>query len=455
MKPTQTALLLVALVVLVFAVTFASMYIQRTPTNPRPKKEDTAPALSLTFARTRYPEPRNPQKDRPEDAEQPLVSEFGQGAHFDFWFTNDNDEEVRVGLNEKNCTCSNVKLFIAADGWRKQLAATAGQRHGLMSHIVLPAVVTAGADAGAFHELRMSQPPQKGEGVVVPARAAGLVRLSWEGRRGTAAVQGQPLNAELWTQTPGTVGVRLLIAALLVDPIHVDTTSVSVNEMGPGDAKTATVHCWSSSRPHFDVEIRSVTDNPLVVCHKEPLTEADALELARAERQRARVKREPPRPVLSGWRIAVTVHESSKDGKRRLDEGPFTHTLILAPVGIRTEHREVAVHGVVRGDVIVEGGGVVKLEPFAARVGTSRQVVLTSEGPDLSLKLDDSHPPPSFLKVKLAKEGAGSWRLTLEIGPNAVSGSFPRAGRDSAIYLKIEGKDGRRMRIPVTGTALQ
>jgi len=70
----------------------------------------------------------------------------------------------------------------------------------------------------------------------------------------------------------------------------------------------------------------------------------------------------------------------------------------------------------------------------------------------------DSHPP--FMKVDLTKEkGAPRWTLHLEIGPDQVAGSFPRADnqayKDTAIYLRIGGEGSHRLRIPVSGTATQ
>ena len=450
MKSAQTVVFLVILVVMVFAVTFASMYVRQTPTNPKANKGDGGPSgLRLTFRRDSYPMKLGPRDD-PKLAEEPLRSEFGVLAHFDFWFTNDNDQEVRVGLKKKNCTCSEVKLFLAPDGWRRQAAAQVGQRHELMADLVLPTVVAAGADSSAWLDLMNK------EGVVIPPGAAGFVRLSWEGRRGPAPVQGQALTAELWTQTPGGVPTVLRVGVLEVDPVHVDTKGLSLETLGAGDASTATMHCWSSTRLDFDFEIRPGRDNPLIVCSKERLTEAEIAELAAVENERAVQQKRPPRPVLSGWRIQVTANERSKDGKRRLDEGPFVYPLTLVPARMRVEHPEVAVHGRVRGDVMLESGDSIRLGEFKVRNGTSREVKLTSERRELGLKV---HSHPRFMKVSLEKEGAGAWRLTVTIEPNKVSGSFPRADnevyRDSAIYLQIEGTGGRRMRIPVSGEGLQ
>src|SRR5262245_38831396 len=123
MKPTQTVLLLVALVVLVFAVTFASMYVRQDATDTKSTDPDRAgpDMLSLTFRARFYPEPRIETRRQ--------VTEYGKTAYHDFWFENANDEGVAVGLHKKNCTCTSVSVCIAPDGWRAVLDRAKAARY--------------------------------------------------------------------------------------------------------------------------------------------------------------------------------------------------------------------------------------------------------------------------------------------------------------------------------------
>ena len=166
-------------------------------------------------------------------------------------------------------------------------------------------------------------------------------------------------------------------------------------------------------------------------------------------------------PVVAGYRVTISMRERL-DEKRRLDEEPFEHRVDLVPLDGKKKLAPLHVNlrGTVRGDIVVHAPrSSIELEPFPARRGTHREVTLSTQQPDLDLKVD-SHPP--FMKVALTKETTGtapSWKLHLKIGSDQVAGSFPRPDNDiytdTAIYLKISGEGSRRLRIPVSGTATQ
>lgn len=451
MKPTQTVVLLLILVVMVFAVTFASMYVQPVkksgPSADAAKGGGEGAALRLTFASTHYPE-RDPNYT---GENSPVVSEYGSMAHHDFWFENANDEAVRVGLVKKGCTCSDARVFIAPADWSRELAAVAlqrvGGRFGLLSRMVRLGSIPALANPGPLRPLTEGE-----EGATVPPRGVGFVRLRWEGR--ATSPRAQILSAKLWMQSAASgPAVDLQVGAGLLDPIQLDRTSLSVGLLAPGDSATGVVRCWSATRTDFGLDIR-FPGAPFVACVKEPLRDEDY----RVLREQYKIT------VVSGYRITVTVRERTEDGKRRSDEGPFKHTITLLPAlsGTRpVEPLAVTLNGNVRGDISVTGAeNGIHLAPFAVRAGTRYTARLTTDRAGLGLTLD-RHPP--FIKVRLKKlataEAGGKWELQLAIEPNTVSGTFPRTDRkdyrDTAIYLKIEGQEGRRMRIPVSGEAVQ
>src|SRR5262245_46261050 len=109
MKPTQVVLLLLLLVAMTVGVTFAMMYLRDKAPLPNPDQNLGSPGekkpgreganLQLTFRSTRYPEEIG-------DIGKRIVSEYGRHNHYDFWFSNDHDAAVIVGLNTKNCTCT-------------------------------------------------------------------------------------------------------------------------------------------------------------------------------------------------------------------------------------------------------------------------------------------------------------------------------------------------------------
>src|SRR5687767_5715544 len=118
MKSFHWILGLAVLVVVVFVITFFKMYLQE-PRKQTPKTNTTNPeglSSQLEFARTRYPSEK-------EANELPLQSEFGTPGWYDFWFHNPSQEkEVRLGLNGKNCVCSEVEIFLLQGQWHSKLA---------------------------------------------------------------------------------------------------------------------------------------------------------------------------------------------------------------------------------------------------------------------------------------------------------------------------------------------
>jgi hypothetical protein len=290
-----------------------------------------------------------------------------------------------------------------------------------------------------------------GEGVAIPPRGVGFVRLQWEVRQGKPSVQN--LTAKLWMQSPDRAPVILQATAAVLDPVRSDVASLDLGSLGPGDSTRGVVRCWSATRPEFGLEV-ACSGAPFITCVKEPFQDEDFQALRRTGL-----------PILSGYRITVSVRESSEDGKRRFDEGPFSHRVTLTPSipgGRPMESMVIGLTGAVRGDITVMGAANgIRLEPFPVRRGTEHTATLVTERPGLDLKVD-RYPP--FMKVRLEKltnTGGGSrWKLELKIEPNKVSGSFPRVDsatyRDTAIYLKIEGESsGRRLRIPVSGQGVQ
>src|SRR5215207_4221895 len=98
MKPMQTVVLLLILVVMVFAVTFASMYVRQVAPPKVTEPDDGGPVPEggrLTFGRTKFPEAAT--------SRERIMTEVGGRGQYDFWFVNDYDKEVFVGLNRLGC----------------------------------------------------------------------------------------------------------------------------------------------------------------------------------------------------------------------------------------------------------------------------------------------------------------------------------------------------------------
>src|SRR5262249_26812667 len=352
MKPTQTVLLLVIMVVMVFAVTFASMYVRDSTTSRQPDDETQPPPLALSFDGTTFPEQLYD--------EERIVTEYGQSGQHDFWFKNENDEAVTVGLINKNCTCSDVRLLLAPDAWREPLERAEAQRDQLTAYVGPVAGGLAGRMAGAVPLERAraellsgaadsdfrSLADDPNRGIVVPPRARGVVRMLWHARRTTTNPYPQNLSAQLWAQNPQNPSTGLGVGTLLVDPIRVDREEVNFGTLGAGDAETKVLYCWSWTRPNFRLKARP-TGEPFVGCAVEKINEEERRAL------RGRIG-----PVLAGYRVTVSVRERIDDRKRS-DEGVFQHRVELFPSDgkEKLDPLEVTLRGQVRGDVLVEGAG--------------------------------------------------------------------------------------------------
>src|SRR5207302_5628853 len=97
----------------------------------------------------------------------PAECEVGQAQTHDFWYKNNNAQDLPVGVNHKTCQCTSVELWIAPREWTDVPPAADRDRRAKELEAV-----------AARTELK-----EKEDGVTVPAGAVGLVRLGWKGDR--------------------------------------------------------------------------------------------------------------------------------------------------------------------------------------------------------------------------------------------------------------------------------
>jgi hypothetical protein len=422
-----------ALAALVFGVTFAVNYLGNsggTESKTTPDEPSKA-TLSLNF----------PVKKYPPDEESALEVEMNKAGFHDFWFQNDNDQPVKLGLIRKNCTCSSVELYAASpDAPITQEVLKDESKVRELQGKIKP-VDLAHADAN------------------VPPGTTGWVRLSWSGARPI-----DRLGAELWMDDKERGDhVRLetlvkFLGAMLVDN---PTRDVGVVRAG-GVPVQASFFVFSCTRNalHFKaepVEEPNLSSSPFAV--SQPVQVPDE-ELRRMEKQQAPGAGSH---VRCGYRFHVTVRERSADGKDPIDLGPFRRVIRLTSTDEGVEPLEVIVTGIVEGEVSVIGDdqGRVLFQNFPASRGKVHAITLRADSKDIDLEV---FKKPEFLKAELSKPEEGAfgrrtWRLRLEVLPNKITGAFPRYEdpdlRDCALYLsmKTKGDYARRIRIPVSGMA--
>jgi len=410
------------------------------------------------------------------------TTEVHQRGYQDYWFINDSDKDVTVGLNAKGCTCSEVELTIAPPSWMPYLALSTALQALQLPLRGLDNLTTLAVACQREHQF--PEMPQGGENTMltqefsakVPAGAIGRVRLSWR----QEVVKLLSTYADLWIGQRGGSGNARLETRVAIAPalnVNKDLTMPTVSERQlemNEKSISGSILCFSLTRPVFHLKAEllhsrfKLQSDPIEVGEPVPISPS-GLRYLENELGRHPDKQESAQrmTVLSGYRIPVTVRAKAKDGTP-MEWGRYHRVVLVSSTDPGIDPIQVQVSGEVLGDISVGGGdemGTINLGPFPRTRGARHSIVLQTDEKGIDLELDTTRKP-NFLNVTLSKpeESAGghrSWVLSVEVPPNAARGEFPLADnpdyRDSAIYVKTRGgKSGRSLRsirVPVRGVA--
>jgi hypothetical protein len=469
MKPGQwTAILVLAL--MVGGISFVSVYLGDFRRDNSDETVTVAPT-TLVF----------PFKTFPREDEKVQTTEVRQVGHQDYWFVNDSQQDVKVGLNGKGCTCTEVELTVAPPEWMEYLARSAVTQALQQPPRGLDNVTTLAAANERSHQFP-ELPDAEGTMLTkeyyatVPAGAVGRVRLTWKQE------QVKPLRtyAELWLgQRDGNATARLEAGVRISSPVEVSREftlePISERELEKlqsepertGRRGRGWIVCYSLTRPTFHLKAELLHHEPHAA-QSDPVEVGTPIPLEEEVLRRLEEKSEGMHRLtaLSGYRIPVTVWARAKDGTP-IEWGRFHRIVQLTSPDPGFEPVQIQVTGEVVGDISIgsgDEGGTINLGPFPGSHGTSRAINLETDEKGLDLELEKTRNP-KFLKVTLSEpqDGPGhrAWVLRVTVPPNAAHGEFPRPDnpdyRDSAIYVKTKGgKTGtslRSIRIPVRGVA--
>jgi hypothetical protein len=468
MRPKQVAVLALALVALIGVVTYFKMNL---PTNARGNPGRATPddqPQALNFPEVTWPtvttDPTKMQASAP-----PPEFEWHQLGHHDFWFQNDTDKAVQMGLVRTTCKCTSVMIALAPEGWEKEKGRKAGAAEAA-------AVIGSGGLLGALGQAaagdsRESDPApdlnwqtlvsetvkNDAGGVVVPPKGRGWVRVGWKSEK----LGPERLSLDLWTDPPGPQPIHLEVGVFLVEPVYVEPKEATIDEpINVGDPpRMMSFFCWSPTRDHFRVEpepadVQKQKHPFITVGSPVPATDVERKALADALKRKWGVR--------AAYRVPVTVRERLPDG-RQSDLGPF-HKSFTLTTDTADEPLVVTVLGTVKGDVTVISDSDlpdrIRLVPFPTHFGVSKTVAVEA---DPGAKLEVVRHP-EFMQVELKEEPMAAadrktWTLTVTILPDQVHGKFPRPDdpslQDTSVYLETQSKPPRRIRIPVSGEATQ
>jgi hypothetical protein len=453
-SPLQTVALVIAIVVVLFGVTFVRQYVK----SDKITEEPVGKGPNDPIAPVRIYFPVTKVEGHPEWE----IHLFG---HHDFWFKNNDSQPIEIGFVKKSCRCSKVEVL--------PMTAPEAER---FQHWLATAAVTLALDApaGLFDTIGVAAAAQEGtrkfevehegwkkldesKNVIAPAQGAGMVRLTWEGKQ-IASIR---LTTEMWAQevdNPRTRGgsTTLEAAVGIVPAFHTwpDKLSLPADLQANGQA-TVETYVWSSTRAGFNVSAHEESNNPCFTCECSPVRGEDFDKVAALLNDRGTTH------PLTMYRVKVTVRE--RVGGHQMDLGPFAHKIILTSDQRDFPKSAVTLAGTVRGDIRVGGlepedqraqreRDKILLRIFRSDRGTTQSVPIETAQAGTKLSVDSV--TPSYLEATLnpveQTESGDRWNLILTVPPNRVTGRLPI---DSVVVLKTNNVPPRRIRIPVLGRA--
>jgi hypothetical protein len=400
----------------------------------------------------------------PLDPNRPPEFEYTEPGHHDFWFENKLNEPVNIRLTYKNCNrCLTISIGLAPPNWKQKqkdaasaaaLLGVGGLPGGAINPTKDADITPVPPNDQAWTELQSeAEKPREAKSFQIPAKESGWVRVAWKDED----VAQKLLTAKFATDTASGPGqdITLQVPASFVEGVRVDPFSktIEIEPLRAGDrAREVKFLVLSVTRDDFTLEAdppeKQQTEHPFVICASPVRLNAEELK-EMTNRYRSFVR--------SGYRVPVTVRERLDDGRWN-SIGQFRATFGLKTNALASERIELSVTGTVYGDVTVIAGDNedrIKLGTFSSQRGETRSVTVESDA-GTELTVDRK---PDFMEVALKKDGAPaggrqSWRLTVTIKPNEVTGYFPRPEderlKDTSIYLKTPT---RPVRIWVSGKA--
>jgi hypothetical protein len=467
MKTSQWVGALGVMILVIFGVTFIRNYVGTGAKEDDSNSDIEQPDLPvLHFPFKVYPYPAR--------TGMPVGSydlEYRKPGHQDFWFANQFDKPVRLGLVAQSCKCQGIVVFVMPEGEvahppLSEPSPLFAAPLGVVGRAALSAFVEKQSDTRNLEaktetsvELKQDDPTSE---VEVPSHRVGWVRMNWTGEKPGKQV----LLAKLWMHHPGSgLEVQLERRAEFLDAVQV-ASNERVGTLRPGDLpRRVDVFVWSSTRKSFHVtkaepyrpKALPASSDAFLVGEPVPLTQHQC-ELAQ-ETQQAIGKEGR---VLSAYRIPVTLQELAPDGKTAFESGNFRR-LVEILTDASDKPLAVTFSGVVLGDVRLNGvddGGDVTFGTFPRDSEPSPRVVFAhSETPGVGLEIVKDRLP-EYLQARLTEDSTGglgkTWKLEIRVLPGAY-GPFPRDDdptyRDSAVYVRTTGSSPQLVRVGVRGVA--
>jgi hypothetical protein len=469
----QIAFLVGVLMAIVGGLTFVTQYTSRKKDSSAGVGGDTAlppdvagaPALKFRNLTADWdPSIQIALNKEQEQAKYLKRVEVGDKRHYDFWFQNPDAQPIAIGLQYKQCTCSDVQVYLlpepAWSGWQRQMGLAALLQSAgpgdLLRAIACTLLLEPLSRESSW--VNFGDPSGKGNRAEPAATAApgqfGILRVNFQPRKLSTEPGGERLVVTIQNQHSEhsyaitDLAVRYeVVPAMGYHPVQLD-----IGEIGAGGGREETCYLWSTTRESLEPTLEVSGPDPADA--NDPCIEIGKLvSLTAAELESLPGllgdQYKGLRPTCA-YRVAIKVHEN-RSGKR-LDLGPLTRRITIKE-SVQGESWRLPIAGLVRGEVQVGGGddrGRIALGSFKLERGTSKSVLLTSTAANVELERERATDPTLEATLEsLSGDGPKQWRLTVTVAPNKLAGDLPS---NAAIVLKIKDST-RRIRIPVTGNA--
>jgi hypothetical protein len=463
----QIALALVAIMALVAGVTYLAQY---GPSNSGPVKTEPA-ATAMKPAG----DPEAPTDFVRFNTQKVVWTEPGEGdfekakkGYHDLWFTNSLQKPIVMGLEFKNCKCTDAEILpltkeqkATFPNWFATAATTiiAGMERGPLACVTLMSWEYLAAPKLFGFDLKWKPLEQGKKTVTIPAEGAGLLRIHFEGKKD---LKGAFLvKARLWAEPEGEPKRRIHgdfeLPINYVEPLQVVNNQINLETFNSGDEKSGEALVFSTTDAGFDLYAKEVNPSPLIKLEIQDLTNG---EIAEYKSSNVLEKR-----TLAAKRVKVTVRERLSDSNR-MDLGPFYRKILLSRSKDEPEEVTVVVGGEIRGELVVgspEDRGRIDLKTFKSARGINKTIAVLAQKPNLELDAKNVRVFPenlrSYLNVRVERlnpagsDKRGRWYLHLTVNPGFPPGKFPEG---SAVFLQIAGANPpRQIRIPISGMAFQ
>ena len=472
----KIAIPLVALVAVVFGITYVSRYTQKGD-DTKQNAGSAEPPLRFGSTMRQWIPFGTPQQSSFPGFYEARADAAGPKNAAAFWFENRNRGTVTMQLKGVSCTaCSGGRVAPIPPDVTRHLLQMSGVQclpQGLVSALPVGMTMPA-ADLGeklrpasAWQQHTFQNNPHATYKVPpAPANDADRWSAQWgilELQFSVTGIKQDVLHSAFELQVEGsskTIVAEFSITYAGVEPFDLSTKGIALGDITEkSEPRKFEVLLYSSTRgpngsgpgdlaePRASVELPggAMGDAGPFVTVGTPVRvpESELMEMTKtiSEQQQKLVR------VESAYRMTVTFNPQV--GDKRIDLGPFDR-VISVTVPNTNLTKTIPVKGLVQGGVFLAESRKDLVLSDTHRGGTVETFRLITKQPDAEVVLVRDECSPDFMKVDLQKlppdPDRGYYLIKITVPPKSKAGPW-----SGVVVLDLKGPNPQRMRIAVQG----